>query len=197
MARATGIEESVLLERAMHAFWANGYDGTSIRDLEVSLGLRAPAIYHRFESKQALFLRVLDHYVETVVVQRLAAHLGASDDAIANLLRFFESAMSASEAGRPAWGCLLTNTATELGSAQPRVAERVREGLERIRRAFQSELVRAASERPLERSPEELSHLLLIDFEGLDVLARLGVDERELQGRVRMIFARYFENHGH
>ena len=195
MARPARFEEHVLLERALEPFWAHGFTATSIRRLERCLELRAPAIYSRFQSKERLFLRVLDHYVETIVDRRIATHLGNSADPLENLYRFFESAMSSSRQGRFGWGCLLTNTATELGADHDGVRDRVRAGLERIRSAFEAELVRAQSLYALMRQPEELSHLLLIDFEGLDVLARLGTDEDDLRKKVRMIFERSFPGH--
>jgi TetR/AcrR family transcriptional repressor of nem operon len=104
LARPVRIDDRALLDRAMHAFWENGYRATSIRHLEDTLDVRAPAIYHRFESKEALFLRVIDHYIETVIDPRIATCLGATSDPTADLLRFFESTLSASGHGPREWG---------------------------------------------------------------------------------------------
>lgn len=53
--------------RAMHLFWENGYDSTSLAMLKASIGsgITAPSFYAAFGSKEALFNEVVSCYLKT------------------------------------------------------------------------------------------------------------------------------------
>lgn len=51
------------------------FDATSVRDLELATGLKAPSIYKAFGSKSGLFEAVLDRYCRDVVDRRVSEHL--------------------------------------------------------------------------------------------------------------------------
>src|SRR5437762_7214529 len=54
------------LERAMELFWAQGYEGTTLADLQKAMGgITAPSFYAAFGSKEALFREVVDLYKGT------------------------------------------------------------------------------------------------------------------------------------
>lgn len=50
------------LTKAMHAFWARGYEATSIRDLVDRMGINRGSIYATFGDKRSLFIQALRHY---------------------------------------------------------------------------------------------------------------------------------------
>lgn len=50
------------LERAMHVFWRNGFEGASLDDLTAAMGISRPSLYAAFGDKHSLFLQVLDRY---------------------------------------------------------------------------------------------------------------------------------------
>ena len=52
------------LEKAMHVFWAHGYEGASMSDLTEALGVNKPSIYGAFGSKEELFRKTLQRYVQ-------------------------------------------------------------------------------------------------------------------------------------
>ncbi|MCA9692447.1 MAG: helix-turn-helix domain-containing protein [Nannocystaceae bacterium] len=184
MARPAKHDDEVLLARAMEQFWSRGYEATSIRDLEEALELRAPAIYRRFESKDALFARVVDRYVSAVVVPRIERYLGDdADDPIVALYRFFRTAQSCR-------GCLLTNTAVESAARPPAVRRRVRAGLGRMRRAMQATLERADVD-----DPARVAEQLLIAIQGLMVLSRAGFEGAAARGLTRTVFRSLFPAH--
>jgi AcrR family transcriptional regulator len=64
MARRPTHDRETTLARARDLFWAKGYHGTSLKDLEAALDMRPGSIYAAFESKQALYALALDHYAE-------------------------------------------------------------------------------------------------------------------------------------
>jgi TetR/AcrR family transcriptional repressor of nem operon len=174
-----------ILDRAARQFWAHGYGGTTIRDLERALDLTAPSIYHRFADKDALFLRVVDHYIEIVIEPRIARYLGASDDPIVDLYRFFRTAQSPS-------GCLLTTTAIELGPTSSVIRARIEHGFDVMRAGLLGEASRAHELDRTSEPPANLAHALLVDMQGLMVMSRLGLSPGELRARTRVVFASRF-----
>ena len=51
-----------VLGKAMQAFWARGYEATSIQDLLDTMGLNRGSLYATFGDKRSLFIRALRHY---------------------------------------------------------------------------------------------------------------------------------------
>lgn len=52
------------LESALQVFWRKGYEGTSLADLTEAMGINKPSLYAAFGNKEALFHKILNHYVE-------------------------------------------------------------------------------------------------------------------------------------
>jgi AcrR family transcriptional regulator len=54
------------LQEAMELFWAQGYEGTTLADLQKAMGrITAPSFYAAFGSKEALFREVVELYHKT------------------------------------------------------------------------------------------------------------------------------------
>jgi TetR/AcrR family transcriptional repressor of nem operon len=176
--------DSVVLDRALERFWVHGYWSTTIRDLERSLDLTAPAIYHRFGNKDELFLAVVDRYVEVVIEPRIARYLGSSGDPVVDLYRFFRTAQTPR-------GCMLTTTAVELGPTSSRVRDRIEAGMNVMREGLLVE-ARRLHERGSVGKPADLAQALFVDLQGLMVLSRLGIPDAELRKRTQMVFQARF-----
>ena len=72
-------QREVLLEAAIELFAANGYAGTSIRDIAKLTGRSVSNVYHYFEDKQALWLAILEHSIEGLPERlRAAVESGAN-----------------------------------------------------------------------------------------------------------------------
>ena len=63
--RPRSFDETDVLDIAKDLFWQRGYEATSIKDLTEAMGMTPPSLYAAFGSKEALYGRVLDRYVET------------------------------------------------------------------------------------------------------------------------------------
>ena len=52
------------LERALDAFWVNGYEATSVCDLMEAMDLQKGSLYKAFGDKHSLYMSALEHYIQ-------------------------------------------------------------------------------------------------------------------------------------
>lgn len=64
-----------LIEAAVELFGANGFIETSMRDLAAEVGIKAPALYNHFKSKEEIFVEAI-----TVTLQDFHAAVTGADD---------------------------------------------------------------------------------------------------------------------
>ncbi len=137
MARPRTFSEDVVVRSAMQAFWLNGYEGTSIDDIEKATGLNRSSLYQAFGSKHQLYETVLERYVSTIIspALELASAPGAGlDGAVA----FFDwmKRMIVEEPDRASLGCLMSNAIAEVGSVDADVRPIADRFLFRVKEAF-------------------------------------------------------------
>src|SRR5258707_13699013 len=61
--RPRAFDPDAALDRAMHVFWAKGYEGASLSDLTRAMRINRPSLYLAFGNKEQLFRTVLDRYM--------------------------------------------------------------------------------------------------------------------------------------
>src|SRR5271170_1404029 len=117
--RPRSFDERDALEKATQVFWSKGYDGVTIDDLVVGMGVGRPSLYAVFGDKRTLFLRVLKDYAEKKGALAAKALLSRRTlrDSIAGFLRY--AVESATEKGS-ARGCLLVCVAPVVDDAEVR-----------------------------------------------------------------------------
>lgn len=180
MGRHQEFDAGEVLEGAMWVFWEKGYRATSLVDLEKATGLQPGSIYNAFGSKKGLFLTVLDHYREQVVGERVKTllHSGKPLEAIE---AFFRTAYEDLEPDDLA-GCLLTNSATEIGLGDAEIQACVSAGVTCIETAFRARLEEALAVGDLgpDKDPALLAAHLSACFQGFGVIGRLTRDKARL-----------------
>src|SRR5438874_12445385 len=122
--RPSAFDPDAVLERAMHVFWAKGYEGASLSDLTRAMRINRPSLYAAFGNKEELFRKVLDRYVNGPLAyfgKALAAP--KARDVIEQI--FFGAARMAGDPRIPT-GCLMVQGALACGdtSVRKEVAER-------------------------------------------------------------------------
>jgi AcrR family transcriptional regulator len=174
------------LGRAMHLFWARGYEGISLAELQRAMGgIRAPSFYAAFGSKEALFRETVALYNATQgapMVKALASESTARA-AIEGLLR--AAVRSFCQAGKPR-GCFIVLGAVNCTSANAGV-----EAFMRDQRDFREGVIRARLERGVAEGdlPPSTDVLALAAFcsslvNGLSVQARDGAPRKALNAIV-------------
>lgn len=166
-------DETTVLERAMHAFWAQGYEATSMNDLVAVTGINRGSLYASFPSKRALFLRALHHYdrvYRSEHLERLAAENSPREAIIA---AFTAAAQKPTDNNIP-WGCLLVNTALELSPHDSEVGEFVALSLRGVEDFFHARIKAAQQDGSIDTALDARStaQALLSLFLGLRVLTR-------------------------
>lgn len=179
MGRPAKLQLDEVMKRATNLFWEKGCDAVSTRDLEEALDLRAPAIYRRFRSKDELFARCVDHYVDTVIVGRIQRKLEGADDPMCALHQFFTSTLEPHGRETRLRGCLLANTATHADGQTPKVHAAIVRGWRLIDAAFRLQIERAqrAGQLDADLDPEPVSQALLMSLQGMLTLVRAGITD--------------------
>ncbi len=171
-----------VLMKAMRAFWARGYEATSMTDLVECMGINRGSIYATFGDKRRLFIEALRRY-DAVHRQAWVAGLGKSGSPRQAIKGAFEDAIAAVLEAGSRDGCLLVNTALELSPHDEEVAEIVGHGFAEMEAFFREMIERgqASGEFPPHVDPVDTARSLLSLFIGLLVLSRSRQEETLLR----------------
>ena len=165
-------DSDAVLDKAMQAFWARGYEATSMQDLVDCMGINRGSLYATFGDKRSLFIQALRRYDDRhreAWVATLAAKSPRE-----SILAAFDGAIAAVLDQGSRDGCLLVNTALELSPHDAEVAKIVARGLAEMEAFFRAriEAGQRAGEIPAAIDALETARALLGLFIGLRVLSR-------------------------
>lgn len=190
MARPRAFDESATLDQVVRLFWARGYEATSVRDVEAATGVGMTSLYNAFGGKRELFRSALEHYSErrTRECLREIERLKSPADRIRTFVaRVTEAALSDPDR----MGCLMINTAIELGPHDPEIAAIVAGNLAEVeaffRRSF--EAAQELGEADQSISPADAARSFSALMFGLRVLARTRPDRETMEGAARPLLA--------
>ena len=186
MPRPREFSESVALEAAIDCFWQRGFEATSMRDLATSMQLSAPSLYNAFGDKRTLYAKALEHYLNNSVRERIA-RLEEQQAPIDAIRAFFAEIIERSLKDPDRRGCMLVNAALEVAAHDADLRAAIVRYLEEIRLFFERSVRAAQKERTVlgQRSPRDVSRLLLGVLLGIRVLARSKPDRAFLEGVAR------------
>jgi TetR/AcrR family transcriptional repressor of nem operon len=180
------------LNKAMHLFWKDGYERTSIPRLESQLGINRFSIYSSFGSKRRLFLKSLQSYTD-MLIDRLVEPLESGSSGMGDLQRFVSRFKDIFLDQYPGRGCLLCNMAVELGNQDPEVASHVEGYFDRIEKAVFDSFLRARELGELDDSRSVLrnrARLIRAGIQGVLIDLRLdgdGARARRTLGSVKSL----------
>ena len=116
MPRNKSYNTNDVLEKAMHVFWNNGYEQTSVRMLEKEMGINQFSIYSSFTSKHNLFVESLKKYRE-YVNKNVYADLLKPGARLKDLELFLNRFTEHKKTGKKYKGCLVVNSTGEINPA--------------------------------------------------------------------------------
>jgi TetR/AcrR family transcriptional repressor of nem operon len=163
-----------VVAKAMDVFWTNGYEATSLEDLTGAMGIGRGSLYNEFGDKHSLFVEALDHYRLERFVQ-FRAVVDEAPSARAGIEALFRRTVDRLWAEDPRRGCLLVNSAAELGATDPDVAARAKQSFDRFSELFRSALERGQREGDVDPAldVQVASRYLAGSFLGLRLLAKV------------------------
>ncbi|AJY73512.1 TetR/AcrR family transcriptional regulator [Paenibacillus beijingensis] len=188
MARNKEFDVDTVLRKAMHLFWSQGYEKTSMKDLVEAMGVHKRSMYDTFGDKHALFMQALERYGEMVGAS-IEARIQDLPSAKRAIRSIFEMAISESDV-RPQ-GCLIVNTACELALLDTEAAAKVNEVFAKTERLL-CELVahgQRTGEIPAHYDAAKLSYYLFNSLTGLRVLVKTTDNREKLESIVDLTLA--------
>lgn len=190
MPRHKEFNEDDLLADAVDLFWRQGYASTSIDQLVAKSGVAKYGIYSSLGSKREMFLKVLESYAGDrhrdiqAPIRRPAASLG-------DIIEFFDGAVDrATQEGAPS-GCLMVNTAQELGRADQELKSIVDAFFDETTDVMRSCLVRACEKGELTSKIDmsKMARYLVGEFRFLLLSASSGSSRDEMRERLDVALA--------
>jgi len=189
--RPRGFNRDDALRQAMEVFWALGYEGATLIDLQQAMGgITAPSFYAAFGSKEELFREAVELYSKTLGVPMMKA-LAEEPTARASIEALLQAAVeSFCKPGKPR-GCLLVLGAMNSMPANKSVQDHLRGLRARRRKVIQQRLQRGVAEGEL---PSGLDLSALASFcttlvDGLAIQARDGATRKALNFAVHCAMA--------
>ena len=183
MPRHKAYEPDEVLNDAMQLFWTEGFEVTSIPKLEKHLGINRFSIYDTFGSKRDLFVRALECYA-SMLVDTLVEPLETGSAGLKDLERFFAKFQKLFLNQEVPRGCLICNTATELGNRDKEVATCVESYFNRVETAVFNCLMRAHDLGELQGSRslfQNRARLARSMMQGILMDLRLGRSSRDIR----------------
>jgi AcrR family transcriptional regulator len=177
--RPRSFDRGRALERAMHVFWRQGYEATSVSDLTRAMGINPPSLYAAFGDKEQLYLEALGRYQQRRV-ESMAKWFDEEPTAKAAVRRLLtEAATELARAGAPR-GSMLVLSAMQCSSdaLQAKLAERRAS----VRAILKARIDRGLHEGELARGTDTdaLVDFYSAVFQGMSLQARGGASRKRL-----------------
>ena len=179
--RPRGFDVDGARDVAMHLFWTQGFEATSLSELISVMELSKSSFYQTFKSKHALFEQCLERYRE-VIVDGMSEGLSEAPSAI----EFIHAALTqvADETAGPMRrrGCLLMNTAAEFAQRDPNIARSVKVGVRAMLEVFTRAIVAAqvAGDIDSKARPAALADYLVTNIIGLKTQVKAGASRQQI-----------------
>ncbi|HEX5229998.1 MAG TPA: helix-turn-helix domain-containing protein [Bryobacteraceae bacterium] len=180
--RPREFDRAEALFKAMRVFWAQGYEGATLMELQAAMGgITAPSFYAAFRSKEALFREAVELYSKTLgaPMMRDLAERDTARAAVGDLLANAVTAFT--KRGLPR-GCMLVQAAMNGAPASKSVHGYVRGLRERRRKAIRQRLERAVAEGELTSKSDldAMTQFYTTVIDGLAIQARDGASRGAL-----------------
>lgn len=131
------------LQKAGEAFWANGYEATSMSDLLAAMGIQKGSFYNTFGNKRDVYLQALEQYMaERFASFEKHAEGLAPRAALTSLLERIAEECTSKDGHK---GCMVINCALELAHSDTAAQRTVQRALD-AHEQYYADLIRAGQE---------------------------------------------------
>lgn len=181
MARHKAFDRDTALKKAMHLFWEQGYEATSIQDLEDHMGIGRRSLYDTFNSKYDLFVETLEQY-HLMRQAQTGSNFEVLDSPSSIIQATFDDLVNEAVNDSNRKGCLYINSAVELAAHDKVVAGKSKKVYQGMETMFQNVLTQAQQMGEISNDIDTLSvaQSLTVTFFGIRVMAKMNPDKRVL-----------------
>jgi AcrR family transcriptional regulator len=172
-----------IVETAGRLFYQQGYNLTGINQVIEEANIAKRSLYHHFESKTDLLLAYLDDFQEDWY-RMLEEFLKPVQDPRERVLALFDFRIG-NQQRTNFGGCPYIKISDEVGKVEERVAKRVQESKDTLRKYIRS-LVKQSGHKQL-LTDEALSEMIYLLMEGGVVNAAIYKDARDLKNARKII----------
>jgi len=179
--RPRAFDTDSALEGAMQLFWTRGYEASSLSALLEAMAIGRSSFYQSFSSKHDVFVLAMDRYGRQLL-EWLQACLAASPSGFSFIEGSFMAVATRAQAPKGRRGCLVFNTAAELGISDAEVAARVSSSIEAFTDVFEEAARRAQQEGDMHHRLDArlVGRQAVVLMSGLQTLAKAGLPCEEL-----------------
>ncbi len=166
-------DENKVLNEAMKAFWQNGFDGTSMKQLIGCMGLNPGSIYAAFGDKKALFGRTMDCYTD--MVRQKHREMKQDNSPRSLIMTLIDEMVTTIKAGSAHNGCFMVNTALDIAPQDKEIRHFISQWFEELEEFFETTLKaaqKAGEVRPDLDTGKAARHIIAL-ISGVQVLARV------------------------
>ncbi|WP_163577338.1 TetR/AcrR family transcriptional regulator [Halomonas faecis] len=176
------------INAAMETFWSHGYQATSMRELLDAMAISRSSLYQAFGSKEQLFLEALRRYRDGLM-SRLHRQLDTAPSGLAFVEGLFRETGACAGTERAALGCLIFNSASELGQREGLPSQHAAQSVAAITELFYQAVSRAQAEGDVaaDRDARALAHYLTLGMAGLRTLLKSGIDPAQAEQTVELL----------
>lgn len=182
--RPREFDPEIALNAAMQAFWAKGYEATSLADLMKATGLHKGSLYQAFGDKHALFIQALKRYLSGM--RRMKNELLAKADTPLDGIRAVLHGMIeiADDDYSCPKGCLAINSLVELAPHDSEVQAIMEDHVQRMRSDFIEAVALGQKNGQIrsDRPPEQITSLMMTFMLGLGTNLRGHLSKKEAHG---------------
>ena len=184
MARTKQYNEAEVIQKAMHLFWKNGYEATSMQMLEKAMGINKFSIYSSFGNKHGLFLESLKLYRSNV--SQVLDKLKKGTQGVEDIKQFFYDSVSSSFKSDNIKGCFVTNTYNEFYDKEDECIQKQMNSFMDNLKSIIIEKLKMDTSKNEETVLKQANYLLLAKH-GLAAAARVNT-KKEIEDYIEMVF---------
>ena len=179
MARLREFDIDEAVDAMMGVFWRQGYDGTSMQDIEAATGLNKQSLYRVFPDKRAMYAAALARYEDRAAAK--AKEVLTGPGTAQERFRALYDDVTALAAKGDRSGCFLCNAAADQGQEDKAATEQVAAAMRRIEKIFRQGLADTAPYKTDAKACEEKAASLIAVYFGMRILAKANAPLRLLK----------------
>lgn len=181
--------ETDVIEKATTLFWQRGFQAAGMRDIQQALDMRPGSIYAKFQSKEGLFKKVIEHYA--VNSEAKLKRVALADSPMLALKDFFQNALISPNEQRYMRQCLLVRSIAELDVIGDAASAVVLESMNKLKLCF-VDIINAAidaSEIPQTTPVAFAADWLQNQFVGMRAFAGMNDDVKTVNAMIEKVLS--------